>query len=68
MINKKTILKNAEKLGISGSEISEVTVHVNKDNLKSIQIMADNIAKFDIKDELGFLDTDKLSIYMKNSQ
>lgn len=59
------IIKNAEKLGIDNSEIAEIAKCVDRDNLKNIQIIADNIKKFDIKDEFGFLDIDKLSLYLK---
>lgn len=56
-----TILKNAEKLDASGSEIAEIAEELTPGNLKNIQIIADNLDKFDIRDKSGFiLDMNKM--------
>jgi len=58
------IIKNMDKLGIDISEAAQIAKLITKTNLKTIQNIADNMDKFDIKDELSFLDIDKLSNYL----
>ena len=58
------IIKNMDKLGIDISEVAKIAKLTTKTNLKTIQNIADNMGKFDIKDELSFLDIDKLSNYL----
>src|SRR5574344_2081281 len=58
------IINNMDKLGIDISEVAQVAELTTKTNLKTIQNIANNMDKFDIKDELNFLDIDKLSNYI----
>lgn len=60
-----TILRNAEKLAVSGSEIAEIAGELNPNNLKNVQIIADNLDKFAIKDSMDCIVLDKLKELLK---
>ncbi len=59
------ILKIAEKLEISGSEIAEIAGELNPKTLKNMKIIADNLDKFDIKDSMDCIVLNKLNPLLK---
>jgi len=61
-----TLLKNSDALNIDITDALKVTKHLNKNNLKNVQTIADNIEKYNLKDVDGFLDIDKFVIELEN--
>ena len=54
-----TLLKNLDALNIDITDALKITKHLNKNNLKNIQAIADNVEKLGLKDADGFLIVDK---------
>lgn len=54
-----TLLKNSESLNIDIIEALKIVKHLNKDNLKNVQTIAENVEKLGLKDADGFIDVDK---------
>lgn len=53
------IIANMEKLCAHSADIPKIAKLINKNNINNIQIIADNIDKFKIKDKDGFFDFEK---------
>ena len=60
-----TLLKNSEALNIDITDALKITKHLNKNNLKNIQQIVDNIEKLDLKDADGFLIVNKFVIELE---
>jgi len=56
-----TLLKNSEALDIDITDALRIAKHLNQNNLKNIQTIAENIEKLDLNDANGFLDIDKFT-------
>lgn len=54
-----TIFKHSEALNIDVADALEITKHLNKNNLKNVQVIADNVEKLGLKDINDFLIVDK---------
>ena len=63
-----TLLKNSEVLSIDIIDALKIVKHLNRNNLKNVQAIADNINKFNLKDADGFLDVDKFVAKLSNQQ
>lgn len=63
-----TLLKNSDALNIDITDALKITKHLNKNNLKNIQAIADNAEKLGLKDADGFLIVDKFVAKLVNPQ
>lgn len=61
------VMDNAAKLNIGVSEVAQIAKLVDKDSLKNIKIISDNLSKCDITGKFGMLDIDKLNYYLKKT-
>ena len=61
-----TLLKNSDALNIDIIDALKITKHLNKNNLKNVQNIANNIEKLNLKDTDGFLDVDKFVAKLNN--
>lgn len=59
------LLKNSNALNIDIIDALKITKHLNKNNLKKVQSIADNIENLKLKDSDGFLDINKFVAQLK---
>lgn len=69
--NKDFVLNEALPELLKSSDIDitnalKITKHLNKDNLKNVQTIADKVEELGLKDEYGFLDVDKFVKALEN--
>ena len=60
------LLKNSEALNIDIIDALKITKHLNKNNLKNVQAIVDNVEKLVLKDNDGFLNIDKFVMQLEN--
>jgi hypothetical protein len=60
-----TLLKNSESLNIDITDALKIAKHLNQNNFKNVQIIADNIENLHLKDADGFLIVDKFVIELE---
>lgn len=63
-----TLLENSKKLNIDITDALKIVKHLNKDNLKNVQSIVDNIESLNLNDADGFLDVDKFVKVLENKQ